>query len=405
MGQYSYGGQQYGRNTSWQQSRENEARDRWDREGKMVDDDVARSGRDRGRYQGQADEAYDRFGRLTPGRTAAWNPSNTEGYRSARTDAWLAGAGGSSLGGSEARDEGIGALAGFNPDELGKFSSDDVSNFDPSAFGKEFYGGAQGAFQLGLGDDLDALREAAVGRGRLGSGFYDKDVGSIVNRNSAQFANTIAQAATVFSGQKLGALESGAGMRLDRARGIDELNFQKASGRDSNAITAQTARDRFNLGKADNELGWGKAKLDASMGADELDYRRAHDLDTMGWDKAAFGDDFDFRRDSQRMNTAADRERTYMDDYGRNRDRAADYASSNRDWAAMDRQMQDERDFRAREDRLATSRMAGNRYGTPDRGRGIAGSPARTPMSEAEAQARRLADQLHVPYRDANYRR
>ena len=126
---------------------------------------------------------------------------------------------------------------------LTDFSSADVSGFDPSAAGKEFASGAVGQFNQNLTSRLGTLQNQAVGAGRLRTGFYDRDQGSVATQLGKDFNNQIAQEAGVFSGQKLGALESGAGMRLSRAQGID-----------ANRLTAGTEADRVAMANADRGL-------------------------------------------------------------------------------------------------------------------------------------------------------
>lgn len=330
---------------SYEEAQDQEAQDLFRGQRTVVQNDRTRAGSERDRTGSAADRALSSFNAGGPRNTQAFQPLNIEGYSPSQLASWQTaaqGAAGMMQGGmqgggrSSVSAGGAGALQGFDSRELRDFNADDVSGYDPSAYGQEFAQGAYGDFKNRLGDELDTLEKGSVGAGRLRTGFFDEDQGGVVTRVGADFSNRLAQAATEFSGQRLSALTSGAGMRLDRARGIDANALSAAQGMDANAIAAGEAQDRYSLSAGDQSLDRDRMGLDAALAGDEAAYRRASDMDRYGFDRATYLDDSELRRGETGLDAALSREGRYMDDYHRNADREAEYLSANREWAASD---------------------------------------------------------------------
>lgn len=379
----------YGRRTArpaartWQEGQEIDAQDQWNSRRPGIEADQTRAGAQRDRTRGAADSALDTFNKGGSTNVQNYAPLNIQGYSPSQLASWQTAAAGAAALASGGRSALAGAqsqVPGGGGEELAKYSADDVSNFDPSQYGGEYFKGAQGEFERGLHDDLDYLTDSSVGRGRLSTGFFDKDRGSVVNRNSDQFADKLSQAATTFSGQRLDALSTGADLRFRRASEMDENAIQSGEARDRFTLGAGEATDRFSLDQGDQGLEYAKLGLDAAEFGDEQNYRRASDLDRYGFDRARYIDDQSFDRGKTGLDAALDRERGYMDDYHKYADRTADYDSSTRDWAAQDRELQDTRDAAAVRNRPQPMR---------------AGRPV---MGAAEKAARAQAAALHVPY-------
>lgn len=298
-----------------------------------------------------ADNAYGDVNDFDPTETRAFRPNELTGFdpSSYLSAAAAGGYSGRQGAGSRTANYQGGALAGYGSNELKNFSSADVSDFDPSAFGKEYAQGAYGEFQNNLGDELDTLSNQAAAGGRLNTGYFDKDRGGVVTRLGSDFSNKLAQAATVFSGQRLDALSSGADMRLRRAQGIDQNMLDAARGSDELGLEAARAADASDFDYAQlEETAAGRrqgaagdaARLayDRAARIDEMNYGRGHDIDSMRFDARRTG-----------LSAALDRERLASGENESAMDRSAEYSSSARDWAAADRDYQDSRSDRADE--------------------------------------------------------
>lgn len=85
-----------------------------------------------------------------------------------------------------------------------------LENFDPSAAGTTYATGAEDQFNLNLQQQLGALQSKSAGTGRLQTGFYTADQGTVAEELGQNFNAQLAQAATTFSGQRLSALQGAA---------------------------------------------------------------------------------------------------------------------------------------------------------------------------------------------------
>jgi hypothetical protein len=83
-----------------------------------------------------------------------------------------------------------------------------AQNFDASSALNQYAQGAWGSISDALKQQLRAEAGSAVGQGRLNTGFYDEDRGTIYNRATQQMANALSQ-------QSLNALNTTVGVKQD----------------------------------------------------------------------------------------------------------------------------------------------------------------------------------------------
>lgn len=383
---------------TWQEGGERGAQDLWNDQYEELDYNQNFTRGNRGASIDRSGSAFDRLVGYSPSANAAYNPSEMAAYDPNSYFIGNRGGGGGGGGGrgsAAAFDGGIGsvadggALAGYTPGESAKFDASDVSDFDPSEYGGEYARGAFGEFSDELGDEFDRLTTVNAGTGRLKTGWFDRDRGKAAVRIAGDFNNKLAQAATTFSGQRLQALSGGADLRLRRAQGIDTANLTRAEGIDRNAISASSAnastalqRQKFQSDAAFNEeqleqtgaSDRARLGLSRAQGIDANNLSRAHDIDSLELEARRTG-----------LSSALDAERMARGDYNASADRMGSYASGTREWAAQDRQSQDERDYTAALD--AYKRRQAFRTGV---------IPS---MDPGEKAARKMATSYGVPYR------
>lgn len=79
-----------------------------------------------------------------------------------------------------------------------------AQTFDASKGLNAYAQGAWGSISDALNQDLATERGSAVGAGRLNTGFYDEDRGTIYNRATKQLADSVAQQSLNAQGQQIG---------------------------------------------------------------------------------------------------------------------------------------------------------------------------------------------------------
>lgn len=248
--------------------------------------DLAREKQAEAEY-GAQDAAYadaiGRAGAFNPSETAGMNFDDISGFRAGATEGvstdglanWQA----QNLGGvdlSGVSDFQSQNLAGFDPNaaknfsmgELEGWNADKLEGFDPSSALKEWATGAFGQAKVGLDEKLRDLRDSAVRGGRLNTGFFDKDTGSVTQRVMGDFSDSLAQQALGAAGIRADVLGKGAQLRLSQATDLAgnrrqaaataaDLGFRKASGMDANALEAKSTGAKLALdraGQVDNLL-------------------------------------------------------------------------------------------------------------------------------------------------------
>lgn len=375
--------------TTWQENQDQAAQDLWNAEQPVLSGDRAAAGAGRTAATTRTGSAFDRMMGYTPAASSGFKPSATEGYD---PNGYYAGTGGrrasaaltSAAMTGGARGGGGGALDTFDASEGRKFSADDVSNFDPSAAGNTFAKGAWDATRANIGDLLDAETNKYAGSGRLRTGWFDKARGQVITRGIDSYNNALAQAALTFSGQRLDALKSGAGLRLSAAQGIDQAMLERARGIDANTLTREgmAFNDRKLL--ADTILAEEGMEFTGAGDRARLGLSRATSLDNFNAGRAHDIDTLTLQAQSTGLQAALDAERMARSDYNTSADRYGGYVSGTREWAGSDRQVQDERDYTAAE-RAYRRKYALNTGSTP------ADDPA-------TAANKKLAARWGVPY-------
>lgn len=358
------------------------------------EEEVSRARGARDQAQGQADRTrvgadraaadYASGGGATP--LTAWKPTAMTAYAPTQMAQWMASArGGGAL---PARSPGGGGSRSsmrmstdpadsFESKNLEGFDASALENFDPSSFGKEFAGGAYGDFKRRLGDELETLTNESVARGRFDTGLFDEDRGRVVTRLGEDFNDSVAQQSGVFSGQRLDALKGGADLRFRRAsemdtnaRSVYEQRQELARREAEQASADSIARERLDLEGFGLETDRYRIGGEFAQSRDELDYRRAHDMDTMTYDQARELTGIGEGRARTGLETSLSRERMYNDDAFRRSGAASDAASGQRDWAARDRELE--------ELRAEIEEMRRTQSGLGPNGERYGGSPGRT---------------------------
>lgn len=346
-----------------------------------------------------ADQAVTDY--ANPGRTplAGWAPTAMTAYAPTQMAQWMAGASGAPARPALSAPTKIAGAAPvtFDSKNLAGYGDAALENFDPSAAGKTFAGGAYGDFKRNLGTELRNLTNTSVGAGRFRTGLFDEDQGRVVNQLGETFDDKIAQQAGVFSGQRLDALKTGAGYRLQQAgemdtnaRAIAELNANQSLDREKFDVTSGLDRDKLGIEGYGAETDRLRTTGGLAQSADELAYRRASDTDRLTYDQARGLTDVGEARARTGLEASMGRERTYLDEYDKTRGEAASAASGQRDWAARDRELED---LRAEIAAIRGSQGL-NKYGVSN-----AGSAYSTPDSPAVANAKAMARAAGVPYR------
>jgi hypothetical protein len=346
--------------TTYGEQRVNDAQDDWDAAGDWVDRDRQGAARRRDDTYRAGGEALDSFNNRPVGaETRAFMPTNVQGYSPTQLQQWMAslsmapraGARAAPVAASLRSAPGAGAggtAVPFVSKNLEAFDNSALMNFDPSAAGKEFAGGAYSDYKTGLQDDLRLFDDEAIAAGRLRTGQYDVDKGDVITRRGRDFDARIAQAALDFSGQRLSALTAGSGQRLSRASDMDanarmlaELNanlgFQRERGASEDAIK-YAGLDNEAYGLETDRYGLG---LKGASAIDEMGWDRARTLDEFGRSRATGIDAMTEARAKTGLDAALDRERQYSGEYGDYAERAGDYLSSSLDRAAQDREIED----------------------------------------------------------------
>lgn len=102
-----------------------------------------------------------------------------------------------------------------------------LESFDPTASLKTYGEAAYGDFNRNLQRNIGDLRGAAVGAGRLRTGFYDEDVGRLTTDLAGQYQRDLASHAMDAAGLKASTLGTATGYREDEQnRSLDLMSGQ-----------------------------------------------------------------------------------------------------------------------------------------------------------------------------------
>lgn len=209
---------------------------------------------------------------MRPNAQEAWTPGDLKGFSSPETRAWQAkNLAGVSTQGLRNYDAGgtmqnyLQKTGGANYDTTAQAGQ---SSYDPRAAVEEYARGAAADAKYVLADSLDATANAAARSGRLNTGFFDKDQGSVIRRVGENLNAGILQKA-VDAAQIRGQIEN------TNSRNVTDANIAGLRERGTQAgLRSAEARDAGRLG------------LDAIDAATGYDTDIADSMDRMALDQS-----------------------------------------------------------------------------------------------------------------------
>jgi hypothetical protein len=348
----------FGTTTPRQQDpRVQRADEQWAQQGQRTLADQDRATAQRNAGTNRADEIINR-GLNAPNIATAVASS---GYNPAQAQQLIASMqSAAAMAGPQSQAAGFRSSAGsFDPSSLNNFRSqnleglnfDQLRNYDPSEYGGQFAQGAYGEFEMNLRDQLEQLTNASAG-GRMRTGWFDADRGRVVTDNAKNFSNSLMQAATTFSGQRLDALGRASDLDFRRASEIDSNSRQMTALASELGLRARTAADEVNLRAAiagdQHALGLlaeanGMTKAAAGLAIDKLRIETQNNQFNAGQANTMATADADrgLRRDQMYGDWAMGRDDANRRDFNTSADRAAALASSNMEWSRADRDFDD----------------------------------------------------------------
>ena len=329
--------------TTWQDQEYQDATAAWNAQGANVYGAETTAAAGQAAAVGQSGAALARVNAFAPTNLQGYNPTDLAGYNVSKT---LTGPSGtaSALAGSYAGSGspsvmGVGGApggaAGFADAKAAATAS---MNFDPTSYGTTFAQGAETQFNTDLTTQLDQLQRNSAGTGRLETGFYTGDEGTVATNLGKDFNSKIAQAATTFSGQKLSALQGGAAaltgidqnIATDAQAATNEVDYKNLT-QQQTAVSAKLAEEGMSVGEQEEaaSLGLSQAQMLAQLGM-----QKATSLDQFGQNTVNTG-----------LQAALSEEQMARSSYSSAASAAGAYTSASRDWAAQDKQTQDQIDF------------------------------------------------------------
>lgn len=121
----------------------------------------------------------------------------------------------------------MGDATGRGQQALNKYQNF-AENFDASKGLNQYAQGAWGSISDALKQNLQAESGAAVGAGRINTGFYDEDRGTIYNRATKQLSDSIAQQSLNAQGQQIGVMQGyGNYGQNEQGTGLDLLTARR----------------------------------------------------------------------------------------------------------------------------------------------------------------------------------
>jgi hypothetical protein len=210
-----------------------------------------------------------------------------------------------------------------------------IEAFDPTSYGTTYAQGAETAFNQNLATQLDALQKSAAGTGRLQTGFYTGDQGTVTTQLGENFNAQLMQAAETFSGQKLSALEGGASADTSIAQD-QAANAQAAANeannvalaRESMVTSSDLSEEQMSVQEQEQASAQGLAQANDLS---QLGLTKATDLDTLGLQQTTTGLEAALQEESMARNSASAANAT-----------AASFTSATEALAQSDKQSQDQ---------------------------------------------------------------
>jgi len=272
-----------------------------------------RAGREADYTQASDEElgAIDRLERMRPTETERFRPDRID---SVDTDAVR------NLDATETRGVGFDELEGATGENLRDLDVDgelsafakrsegfdyDPGYYDAGAAVNSYARGAASDFFRDTGVALDDLRARSVAAGRVDTGLFDKDQGDVVTELGRGFTSDIARQAVAaagitstsktaadrmrldakLSGRELGldALKSGATLRFDRAKGLDDNALARGESLGKLRLDRAGTIDETRRRAVTDAAG---LDLDKAKASDQLTLDRGQFIDTYGQDAA-----------------------------------------------------------------------------------------------------------------------
>jgi hypothetical protein len=279
-----------------------------------------------------------------PDALEGWSAGGLDGFRSERTEGWSP----TNLRGVDTRGvrdfdaggtmrgylDGSGGAQSWNTNATGA-----TSGFDPRMAMEEFARGAAGQAKFVLADQLEAAENSAARRGRLNTGFFDREKGSVIRRVGEDLNNQIATRAV-----------DAAGIRAQ---------IENANTRNLTDASIASARERGNMGQSMAQLRSNEARDAARLGLDARTSATGYDVDIAdAIDRLSLDQGQSIDRNSL---TAADRTATLSLDRAGEIDRFRQRgAESFADTELRRREGIDDRRYTARRDAADASIRRGN---------------------------------------------
>lgn len=329
--------------TTWQQGEQEDAIKNWNAQAPQVYGAESSAFTGQENAIGNTNSALARLQMMTPQQLGSYTPSDLAGYN---PSSYLTGAGGAAGALAKSYADGSGGsrtIASGSGNPASDFSAaqkaaNDLGNFDPSAAGMTFAKGAEDAFNQNLTTQLAALQRGAAGTGRLQTGFYTGDQGTVATNLGKDFNSQIAQAALTFSGQRLSALQGAAGAQT--TLGSDIASARQAATNESDAMTQAQRALAVNAGLTEEGMTTQEQEQAASLGLS-----RANDLSNLGLSRAQMMDQFGLTTSNDALQAALAQEQMARQGYQSAASTAAGFTSATRDYAMQDKATQDQIDF------------------------------------------------------------
>lgn len=326
---------------TWQDKQYQDAQDAWNAQGAGVYGAEAGAKTAQDAATAASGSALGRLGALNPTNTQGYNPTDLANFDSSK---FLTGPGSAASdmaagyaansGGPRIQGAGVGG-AGYADAKKAALA---IGDFDPTAYGTTFAQGAESEFNTNLGTQLDALQRKSAGTGRLETGFYTGDQGKVATNLGQDFNDKLSQAATTFSGQRLTALQGSASALTGIDADIASNNLDATKEADYSRLTTQQQAISAKL--AEQGMTVSEQQQAASLGLTQ-----AQMLAQLQLTKAQGLDNFNLNKTSTGLDAALREEQMARSSYSSAAGAAGAYTSASRDWAAQDKQTQDEIDF------------------------------------------------------------
>lgn len=197
--------------------------------------------------------------------------------------------------------------------------------------------GAQSSFLKGLGRQQSTLNESAAARGRLDSGFYNLDTGTLQRETAGQFSDAAQQAALQAAGLSLQGASGNADRALSAA-GLRNSAYNTAQAGKSSLLSDALGRSQYlDTARGDafeSDRGAFERNRDFALGAydDARNFGRSTFENDRDFGRTSYDDDRDFGYNAYRDQNADFEDTRNFDETRYNNDEAR--ANDSRDYYA-----------------------------------------------------------------------